>query len=322
VAYHLVGVDLGGTKIATALTDTDSKILKYETVDLPHESDADAILTLMLASIRRITADVRPESLLGVGVAMAGLVDPDAGVVVFSPNMKLHDVPIRERLSKELKWPIYVAHDIAMAALCEVFYGAARGRRDVLAVWVGTGIGAGMVLNGTLYQGSRGFAGELGQNTVRWDGPPCPGGNQGCLEHYASGPAMRRQAAEAIAAGRKTMLTGDAESLTVEQLSSAAQLGDELALEVIDRTAEVLGAGLTNAINMLNPEVLVLGGGVIRGVPMLVEKVGEVIARRAMPSWQRTDIVQAQYGREAAVIGATVFAKMAGRPEMASPAKG
>jgi predicted NBD/HSP70 family sugar kinase len=192
-------------------------------------------------------------------------------VVVFSPNLQLRDVPIRERLTRELKWPVYVAHDIAMAALCEVYYGAARDRRDVLTVWVGTGIGAGLVVNGVLYQGAHGFAGELGQNTVRWDGPECPGGNRGCLEHYASGPAMRRLAAEAIAQGRSTMLSGDAETITVEQISSAAQLGDALALEVIDATAEVLGAGLTNALNMMNPEMLVLGGGVIRSVPMLLE---------------------------------------------------
>lgn len=317
MAYHLVGVDLGGTKIATALTDTDSEILKYETVELPPDSDADTILALILESIRRVTAEVRQESILGVGIAFAGLVDPKAGEVVFSPNLNLRNVPIREKLGQALKWPIYVAHDIAMAALCEVNYGAAKGRDDVLTVWVGTGIGAGLVVNGVLYQGAHGFAGELGQNTVRWDGPECPGGNRGCLEHYASGPAMRRMAAEAIAGGRKTMLSGDAESITVEQISSAAQLGDAVAIEIIDATAEVLGAGLTNALNMMNPEMLVLGGGVVRSVPMLLEKLREQVAKRALPSGLRTEIVQAEFGREAAVIGATVFAKMAGRPESA-----
>jgi glucokinase len=317
VAYHLVGVDLGGTKIATALTDTDSHILKYETVGLPPGADAEAILTLMEASIRRVTADVRPESVLGVGIAMAGLVDPEAGTVVYSPNLKLRDVPLRDPLSRSLGWPVYVAHDVGMAALCEQYYGAAKDRRHALTVWVGTGIGAGLVLNGMLYQGAHGFAGELGQSTVRHDGPLCPGGNRGCLEHYASGPAMIRHAAALMAEGRSTMLPGDAGSLTVEALSSAAQLGDAVANQVIDEAAEILGAGVTNALHHLSPEILVLGGGVIRSVPTMLEKVHQAIESRALPSWLRTEIVQARFGREAAVIGATVFAKLAGRPEAA-----
>lgn len=317
MAYHLVGVDLGGTKIATALTDTESTILKYETVPVPEGSDAEAVMALMVASVRRVTALVRPESVLGVGVAIAGLVDPEAGRVVLSPNLGWHDVPLRDRLATALKWPVYVAHDVAMAALCENYYGASRGMRHVLTVWVGTGIGAGLILNGTLYQGANGFAGELGQNTIKWDGPPCPGGNRGCLEHYASGPAMRRRAAALIAEGASTMLTGDAESLSVEQISSAAQLGDAVALQVLDETADVLGAGLTNAIHMLNPEMVVLGGGVVRQVPLLLTRVQAVVNARALPSAGYARIVQARFGREAGVVGATVFAKLAGRPESA-----
>lgn len=317
MAYHLVGVDLGGTKIATALTDTDSRILIYETVPVPSGSSGEQIAGLIAESISRVTASVRRESVLGVGLAIAGLVDPEAGRVVFSPNLRLHDVPIRDMLAERFKWPVYVAHDIAMAALCEAYYGAAKDFDDVLTVWVGTGIGAGLILNGRLYQGARGFAGEFGQMSVRWDGPPCPSGNRGCLEHYASGPAMRRAAADAIAAGRVSMLTGDAQSITVEQLASAAQLGDALALEVINAGAEVLGSALTNAINLLNPEAVVLGGGVIRHVPLLLEKVRQVVDERALPAAGRPVVVQAQFGREAGVVGATVFAKLAGRPEKA-----
>lgn len=317
VAYHLVGVDLGGTKIAAALTDTDSTILKYETVSVPDASEPEAVIAQMLAAIRRVTSEVRPESVLGVGIAIAGLVDHEAGRVVLSPNLGWCDVPLRDRLAASLEWPVYVAHDVAMAALGENYYGASRGSRHVLTVWVGTGIGAGLILNGTLYQGANGFAGELGQNTIRWDGPACRGGNRGCLEHYASGPAMRRHAASLLAEGRVSMLTGDAETLSVEQISSAAQLGDGVALDVIAAGADALGAGLTNAIHMLNPEVVVLGGGVIRNMPLLLARVREVVAERGLPSVARARIVEAHFGREAGVVGATVFVKLAGHPEAA-----
>lgn len=317
MAYHLVGVDLGGTKIATALTDTDSEILKYETVPVSAACDAEEVLALMLESIRRITAEVRPESVLGVGIAIAGLVDAREGRVVLSPNLGWRDVPVRDRLARELKWPVYVGHDVGMAALCEHYYGAAKGADHVLTVWVGTGIGAGLILNGVLYQGASGFAGELGQNSISWDGPRCPGGNKGCLEHYASGPALRRRAAELVAEGRPTMLSGDADSITVEHLSSAAQFGDAVALQVITEGAEYLGTGLTNAIHMLNPELVVLGGGVMRNVPLLLDQVRDVVADRALPSGTGVRIVPAQFGREAGVVGATVLAKLAGNPEAA-----
>lgn len=315
MAFHIVGVDLGGTKIATALTDTDSDILRYETVPIDPHAGPEATVAAMAASVQRVTSDVPKSSVLGVGVAIAGQVQPHTGRVVYSPNLRWTNVPFADMLAQHMKWPIYVANDTAMAALGELMYGAAHGKRHVLAVFVGTGLGAGLILDGQIYRGSAGFAGEFGQMTVRHDGPPCPSGNAGCLEGYVAGPVLIEHVRAGIAAGRDTAMV-DSPELSVERIGEAYAAGDALAREVVDRAAEILGAGVANVVNLLNPEMVVLGGGVVRAVPALVERVRGVVLRRALGGATTHLIVEpAAFGRESGVIGASVFVKLAGELE-------
>lgn len=314
MAFHLVGVDLGGSKIATALTDTDSTIEQYETVPVMPGTDAETIAELMLSSIRRITAHVRPESVLGVGVAISGLVEPRTGRVLFSPNLRWEDVPLRDWLTRGIDWPIYVANDMNMAALGELYYGAARGKDHVVAISLGTGVGGGLVLNGQLYQGAAGLAGEVGQMSVKWDGVPCIGGNRGCLEAYVSGTALIRRAELALETDHRSCLK-EVHPLTVEQIGSADLAGDGLARAIVDQGAEILGTAIANLTALLNPELIVLGGGVIRGIPRLYDETVRNADERTMHGAGPCRIVKEQLGREAPVIGATVFAKLAGHPE-------
>lgn len=317
--YYLVGVDLGGTKIATALTDTDCQILKYETARTEASRGADAIVDQMVSEIKRLTAGLPKEAVLGVGVACAGLIEPGTGKVLYSPNLNWRDLPLKEMIESRVPPPVYVGNDVNMAALGELHYGAGKGARQMVCVFVGTGIGGGIVIDGHLYEGANGFAGEIGHTTIDWDGPDCPSGNAGCWEGFASGTAMQRRAVEALDRGEVSVLAeriaGDASKMRVELISEAAAEGDALALRIIEETGEMLGAGCANIVNFLNPERIILGGGVIRGVPQLVDLVREVVRRRALKdAVAATEIVKATFGREAGVIGAAVLAKLAGKP--------
>lgn len=317
--YYLVGVDLGGTKIATALTDTDCQILKYETARTEASRGAEAIVTQMVDEIQRLIADLPKEAVLGIGVACAGLIEPGSGKVLYSPNLNWRDLPLKEMIASKLRYPVYVGNDVNMAALGELHYGAGIGKKHMICVFVGTGIGGGIVVDGHLYEGANGFAGEIGHTTIDWDGPDCPSGNAGCWEGFASGTAMQRRATEALDRGEASlladMIAGDPTKMRVELIAEAASRGDALAQRIIDETGEMLGAGCANLVNVLNPERIILGGGVIRGVPELVDKVRESVQRRALTdAVAAMDIVKAKFGREAGVIGAAVLAKLAGKP--------
>lgn len=317
--YYLVGVDLGGTKIATALTDTDCQILKYESVRTEAARGAEPIVAQMISEIQRITEGLPKESILGIGVACAGLIEPGTGKVLYSPNLDWRDLPLKEMIKAELPLPVYVGNDVNMAALGELHYGAGIGKKQLVCVFVGTGIGGGIVIDGHLYEGANGFAGEIGHATIDWDGPPCPSGNPGCWEGYASGTAMQRRALDALKQGESSMLAdmihGDESKMRVELIAEAAAKGDALAQQIIRETGEYLGAGCANLVNVLNPERIIMGGGVIRGVPELVDMTREVVKRRALQdAAAAVEIVKARFGREAGVIGGAVLAKLAGKP--------
>ena len=317
--YYLVGVDLGGTKIATALTDTDCQIIKYESVRTEAARGPEPIVDQMVSEIQRVTEGLPKESILGIGVACAGLIEPGTGKVLYSPNLNWRDLPLKEMIERQVHPPVYVGNDVNMAALGELHYGAGIGKNHMVCVFVGTGIGGGIVINGHLYEGANGFAGEIGHATIDWDGPPCPSGNAGCWEGFASGTAMQRRTLEALDAGEASMLSdmihGDPGKMRVELIAEAAAKGDALAQRIIAETGEMLGAGCANLVNMLNPEQIILGGGVIRGIPELVDIVDAVVKRRALTdAAEAVEIVRARFGREAGVIGGAVLAKLAGKP--------
>lgn len=313
MGYHIVGVDLGGTKIATALLDTDLEVVARDVIPTEASRGVEAVVEQIVASVGRVGAGQDPNALLGVGVAAAGLIEPESGKVLFSPHLAWHDVPLRDMLHDRLGLEVYVDNDVNMAALGELHFGAGRGCQHMVCVFVGTGIGAGIVAQGHLYRGAHGLAGEVGHTSIAWDGPLCVCGNHGCWELFASGTAMRRRAREALDRGEASQLStlGDG----VEALAAADRAGDALAGRIVQETGEWLGVGLANLINLLNPERIVLGGGVLRGVPQLLGLAEASARRRALPaSVAALQVVPAHFGREAGVIGAGVLVKLAGKP--------
>lgn len=317
MAFYLVGADLSGTKLALALTDTDCQVVADAVHEIDPRAGAPAIARTLAGQVLALTADLPREAVLGVGIACAGLVEQGTGLVRFAPALGWHDVPLLAMLASELPWPLWIDNDTNLAALAEHQQGAGQGCQHMLAVFVGSGIGAGLILGGELYEGARGFAGEFGHTTVAWGD-----GHSGCLEANASASAISRRAIDALARGGPSRLAdllgtstpAELHYVSVKAIAQAASEGDALARGIVDETAEILGAALANAANFLNPERIVLGGGVVRELPELLDGTRKVISRLVLPAvGERLEVVQAIHGREGPAIGGAVMVKLAGR---------
>jgi glucokinase len=313
----VLAVDIGGTKILTALFSASGEMLARNVrPSLPAEGVAPTIDRLSSAIEATLSENglAAPDA-AAIGVAVAGGVDSGRGVVVTpSPNLPgWVDVPLAAVLRDRLGAEVFIVNDASAAALGEHRFGAARGAAHVVLFTVGTGIGGGIIIDHRLYLGAAGGAGEFGHMTVAADGPLCNCGNTGCLEMLASGRAVERDAAGRLRRGEKSILNDMVKNIsdvTAEQVGQAARRGDPLALAVIDRTAGYLGVGMVNAVNIFNPEVLVIGGGMVELGEMLIAPGRRLVAERAFSiSSRAVRIVAARLGNEAGVYGAAAYAR-------------
>ncbi len=314
-AGYVIGINLGMTYISTLLMDFSLQpIHKLKIPTLPHEGK-DAVINRILEAIEKIIilADVPREKVLAIGIGVPGLVDTKNGVSKFSPNLGWHNVPIRELLYQRIKIPVLIENDVRCATLGEKFFGAGKGVDNLVCMYVGIGIGAGIIIDGKLYKGVSEGAGEIGHTTILDDGPRCSCGNRGCLEAIASGPAIARRAKESIEKGRKSLIydlvEGKLEKITGEIVSRAGWSGDPLALEILKDTGHYLGIGIANLINLFNPELLILGGGVMQAGELIMNSLRETLKERvfSMPA-EAVKIVFASLGNEAGMTGAAKIA--------------
>ena len=237
---------------------------------------------------------------------MHGLVNPDKGVAIFAPNLNLRNMALREQLEAEFHVPVEVDNDVRAMALGESWFGNGRGIDNFICVNVGNGVGAGIILDQKLFRGASFTAGEVGHTTVDPDGPPCTCGNNGCLQTLVSGPAVAARAREQIQAGRSSVLEG--KDITGEAIYHAALEGDALALDILRQTGRYLGIGLANLINTLNPERVIVGGGVAKAARFIMGPLKDTVAARALDTPARsTTIVTAKLGDQATVIGAVTL---------------
>lgn len=259
-----------------------------------------------LATLAREAPGAR---VLGIGAGAPGPLDTRAGVVIVAPNLRWTNMPLRDRLAEGLGLPTALDNDANCAILGEAWVGAARGGRYVIGMTIGTGIGGGIVIDGRLYHGASDCAGEIGHMTIDLDGRHCGCGNYGCLEAYASGPAIARRAVERIehgdASSLRDMVGGDLDRITAQTVYAAAQQGDELAHEVVRDTAHYLSAGLANLLNIFNPDRVVIVGGVTQAGDRLFEPLRREVSRRAFkPAVQACEIVPGELHGLAGVYGA------------------
>ncbi len=251
---------------------------------------------------------------VGVGVGIAGQIDATTGSVHFSPNLDWREVPLRADLEGFLSLPTIVTNDVRAITWGEWVHGAGQGLDDIVCLFVGTGIGGGVVSGGRILSGCTNTAGELGHMTISIDGPLCTCGNHGCLEAMAGGWAIARSARELLNAepekGRRLVdIAGAPEAITAETVSRAAHDGDPLSLSVLDRAGQALAAGCVGLVNAFNPCKLILGGGVVDGVPELIARVRDGVKRFALPSaTMRLEVVSGALKSNAGVIGAASLA--------------
>lgn len=313
----ILGIDLGGTKILSSVINQDGKMLSRDHSITPASKGRDAVIKAIMESAHRALAEanVLPSDLTSVGIGAPGLSNPKSGVLYTSPNLPgWEDVPLKDIIEKEIGKKTYLINDANAAALGELHYGAGRGSRDFIYLTVSTGIGGGIVINGQIYAGSNGTAGELGHMVIDDNGPLCNCGNKGCWEMLASGTALAMEARRIIETGGASSILkltgGDPQKINAEAIHQAAQAGDVLAKKLIVRTAYYLGVGISNLINIFNPEVIVIGGGLSNIGDMLLKPAYEEAGRRAFKQAYRvTRFATAELGRNSGVVGAAVFAR-------------
>ncbi|MFC1911805.1 ROK family protein [Chloroflexota bacterium] len=309
-------VDLGGTKILTALVSRNGEIMaRGRCLTLADEGPTPVIGRLLSAvdSMLRLES-LAPSEVDSISIAAAGAVDLDRGLVTLSPNLPgWHDVPLGEAVRERYGIKVFLVNDASAAALGEHHFGSGKRVTNLVFLTIGTGIGGGIIVNGKLYQGLSGSAGEIGHMTLDMNGLRCACGNIGCLETLASGTAIAREARHRLKQGEKSALTdimaGKIGNITAEEVGAAAGDGDSLALDIITRAGTYLGVGMVNLVNIFNPEMIVVGGGVARLAELLLEPARQAVWERAFPvSAKAVRIVAARLGEEAGIYGAAAYA--------------
>ncbi len=316
IARYILGIDLGGTNIVVGAANADGTH-RTATQTEPTRADlgADAVVERMARMIERVVVQtmaetgVSREAFLGVGIGAPGPLDREKGLVIVTPNLGWKNFPLRDRISAAVGLPATLDNDANCATVGEWWLGAARGGKNVIGVTIGTGIGGGLILNGQLYHGASDVAGEIGHITIDSTGRLCGCGNYGCLEAYASGPAIAQRARELLAGDEPSSLTdtvgGQLDKLTARIVYDAAKAGDFLARLVVRDTARFLGAGVANLLNIFNPDVVVLAGGVAMAGDTLFEPLRAEVRRRAFrPAVEACRIVPGTLGDAAGVLGA------------------
>jgi glucokinase len=308
----VIGVDLGGTQIRAALIQ-EGRLLSRVSVLTQDEDGVDAVIHRVKQAIRQAAQQARVplEQMRGIGIAAPGPLDSRSGIIISPPNLKgWHKVPLRQIIHEEFQIPVALGHDASVAALGEHVFGAGRGAPDMIYITVSTGIGGGVLLAGKLLEGVSGVAPEPGHMTIDVHGPRCNCGNIGCLEMLASGTAIARHAAEAIAQGQGQSMMEVARALQAQEVDArvvveAAKQGDQTASAIMREAAEYVGVGLVNLIHMFNPALMVIGGGVAQAGPLLFEPMQRVVDERAMQvQRQAVRIVPAELGGDAGLLGA------------------
>ncbi|MBA2391261.1 MAG: ROK family protein [Ktedonobacteraceae bacterium] len=314
-AYAL-GIDLGGTKTLAAVVDiTTGEVVGSARKRTRAERGQDFVSqrTIELATIAINDANLSPEdSILAIGVGAAGQVDRKKGVVLDAPNLGVHDMPLGEILGNQFGKPVYVGNDVEVAAQGENIYGSGHGYNNFVCIFIGTGIGSGIVQNGQLYTGLTGTAGEVGHTIIDTNGRICGCGSRGCLEAYASRTAITKAIMAEIHHGRPSVLADDAarqlrQGETVIRsgiLAAAIQQKDELTIEVIEEAGDYLGRALGSIMNFYNPDCIILGGGVIEAIDLLFETAIHRARTTALAAPSKTPIVRTKLGDYSGVVGA------------------
>ena len=307
---YRIGIDLGGTNIAVGVVNDRYEIVARRSVPTGAERPAEEVIRDMGDAVEEALrqAGLTAVDCASMGVGSPGACDPQTGVVKRAYNLNWFDVPVCRMLHQRFGIPVRLGNDANCAALAEVVAGAAVGCQDMVLITLGTGVGSGIISRGKILSGLRGGAGEAGHMLLVLDGEPCTCGRRGCWEAYSSATALIRQARQAAAEHPESLLAG-AEEITGKTVFDAADRGDETANAVVDRFCDYLGAGVTNIVNALAPEVILIGGGISRQGERLLAPVRRYVERNCFGGKDGAVpvIAPAKLGNEAGIIGAAAL---------------
>ena len=311
-AGETIGIDLGGTKTQVGVLGDGTEVL-WESREASTGQDEDGLLELLVREIGAARA-ARP-GIAAVGLGIPATIDRERGVAVSAVNLPITDLPIRDAVAERAGLPAFVDNDANVAALAEYLYGAARGARNVVMLTIGTGIGGGLILGGEVYRGSTGAGAELGHTVIDMNGPRCQGNcpNRGCVEALASGTALGREgraAAEREPGSALGKLAAAGKEIDGRAVTEAALAGDDTSIEAFDLIGSRLGVALSSFANIFEPDMIVIGGGVIAAGDLLLEPARRELGARALAPMNRVPVVEAELGNDAGMIGAAAMARI------------
>lgn len=301
-AFYVIGVDAGPEKIECILSDLSGAIMERHSIQLTTPITNEQFLTTLKGSIHHViqAQEVDTEKIIGIGIAMHGVVEVETGVSLLAPNLGLTNIPIKEELEKEFELEVKVENDARAMALGESWFGDHGQLSSMLAMNFGRGVGAGLVIDGKLYHGAQDIAGEVGHMTIDLHGEICECGNRGCLQTFATGAALAKQA--------EKLLGENGRIISGEQVYKLAIEGNEHCIKLLEELGETIGVALTNLIHIINPEKIVLGGGVTNSEQFILPAIRRTVDKWSLtPDAKRTEIVVSKFGDDATIIGAVAL---------------
>lgn len=315
---YVVGVDMGGTKILAAVINGKGEIVQQTKTATKPKKGPDGVIKRIERCIREAIdgAELEPSQIRAIGIGSPGPLDPETGVIIFAPNLGWSNVPLKAKLETIFGIPTFVDNDVNVGTLGEYAFGAGQGVKNLVGIFVGTGIGGGIILDGKLFHGINKTAGEIGHMIVDANGPRCGCGNFGCLEAVASRTAITKALQKAILKkGQKSRLLklngGKLDQIRSQAIAKAVKRGDKPTVKVMQRAGKYLGISVASIVHFLNPEMIVFGGGVIEAMRnSLLDPIRQTAAEYALPTtMDGVQIVKAALGDNAGVIGASVLAR-------------
>lgn len=312
-----IGIDLGGTKIAAGIVDEEGGIVFKDSMPTCRARTTDEIIHDMCMLVKKLMSEsgLTDADIYSIGIGSPGSLDRNKGIIIANFNLNFRDVRICEEIQKVISVPVYLENDANCAAIAESVAGAARGVEFAVIITIGTGIGGGIIINNKIYIGANGAGGELGHTVIHLNGENCTCGRKGCWEAYSSATALIRQTKKAASANPDSkileIIGGDMEKIDAKTAFNAASLGDEAGIKVIDNYIDNLADGLANMVNIFQPNMIVIGGGVSKEGESLLVPLRKKMQGRTffVGNLEKTRIVAAMLGNDAGIIGAALISK-------------
>ena len=310
---YSIGIDLGGTNIKAGIVDNNGNILRSDSIETKKGAGAKVLIQDMAKLVQRLIdlEGITADKIKHIGIGVPGIADNQAGIVVKAVNINFSNVNIRHEMQKYFDVPVYVENDANCAALAESLFGEAKGVKNSITLTLGTGIGGGIIINNEIYQGSNCAAGELGHISLIMDGELCGCGRRGCFEAYASATALKNQAISTVRDNKDTLMyekvNGDIDKIDAKVVFDCAKANDKVANQIVDKYIKYLTEGIITLINVFQPDVIAIGGGVSNAGQYFLDKVRNVIKNSyemARDLDKRTVVCQAKLGNSAGIIGA------------------